>query len=80
MAMSTVSSFKQAKLRDADEAYDRGEYNDAANIYRKVYNRLRKKEDRPMRGDVAYRMGLCYNKLNQSAKAAAAFQNALRYE
>ncbi len=80
MAMSTVSSCKQAKLRDADEAYDRGEYNDAANIYRKVYNRLRKKEDRPMRGDVAYRMGLCYNKLNQSAKAAAAFQNALRYE
>lgn len=80
MALGAVSSCKQAKLRDADEAYDRGEYNDAANIYRKVYNRLRKKEDRPMRGDVAYRMGLCYQKLNQSAKAAAAFQNAIRYE
>lgn len=80
MALGSLEGCKQAKLRDADEAYDRGEFNDAANIYRKVYNRLRKKEDRTMRGDVAYRMGLCYQRLNQSAKAAAAFQNALRYE
>ena len=31
-----VTSCKSAKLRDADEAFDRGEYYDAAVIYRKV--------------------------------------------
>ena len=60
-----VTSCKSAKLRDADEAFDRGEYYDAAEIYRKVYNRLKKREDRWQRGEVAYMMGLCHLKLNQ---------------
>ena len=37
MALS-VTSCKGPKLKDADEAYDRGEYFDAATIYRKLYN------------------------------------------
>lgn len=75
-----VTSCKSAKLRDADEAFDRGEYYDAAVIYRKVYNRLKKREDRWQRGEVAYMMGLCHLKLNQGSRASAAFQNAIRYE
>ena len=78
--LSGMSSCKTAKLRDADEAYDRGEYYDASVIYRKIYNKLRKREDRWLRGEVAFRMGLCHRALNQSSRAAAAFQNALRYE
>ena len=79
MAMP-VTSCKTAKMRDADEAFDRGEYNDAANIYRKIYNKLKKREDRWQRGEVAFMMGQCHRKLNQSSRAAAAFQNAIRYE
>lgn len=75
-----LGACKGAKLRDADEAFDRGEYNDAAVIYRKVYNKLTHREDRWLRGEVAYMMGLCYRKLNQSSRASAAFQNAIRYE
>ena len=75
-----VTSCKGAKLKDADEAYDRGEYYDAAVIYRKVYNRLTKKDDRWLRGEVAFLMGQCYAKLNQSNRASAAFQSAIRYE
>jgi peptidoglycan-associated lipoprotein len=75
-----VTSCKGAKLKDADEAYDRGEYYDAAVIYRKVYNRLTKKDDRWLRGEVAFLMGQCYVKLNQSNRASAAFQSAIRYE
>ena len=71
---------KGAKITEADEAYDRGEYNDAAVIYRKVYNKLTKREDRWLRGEVAYMMGLCYRKLNQNSRASAAFQSAIRYE
>lgn len=69
-----------AKLSQADEAYARGEYYDAQKIYRKVYNKLTKKEERAQRGAVAYKMGLCYDKLNMSARASSAFANAVRYE
>ena len=75
-----LSSCKTAKMRDADERFDRGEYYDASVIYRKIYNKLKKKEDRWQRGEVAYMMGECYRRLNMSARAAAAYQNALRYE
>ena len=71
---------KSAKLVDAEAAYSRGEYFDAQKIYKKVYNKLTKKEDRPLRGEVAFKLGLCYNKLNMAARASAAFQNAIRFE
>lgn len=67
------------KLAQADEAMARGEFNDAANAYRKVYNQLKKPEERRQRGEVAYKMGLAYQRLNQSAKASSAFKNAVRY-
>lgn len=69
-----------AKMSTADEQYKRGEYYDASVTYKKVYNKLKKKEDRPVRGEAAFKMGRCYRQLNMSARAAAAFQNALRYE
>ncbi|MDE6691981.1 MAG: hypothetical protein K2K05_01210, partial [Muribaculaceae bacterium] len=68
-----------AKLSVADEQMARGEYFQAANTYRKVYNKLKQKEDRPLRGEVAVKLGECYTKLAQSAKASAAYQNAIRY-
>ena len=67
------------QLAVADEQMERGEYYDASRTYRGVYNKLKKREERPLRGEVAYKMGLCYRKLNMSARASAAFQNALRY-
>ena len=75
-----LTSCKSAKMKDADEKFERGEYYDAAETYRKIYNKLRRKEDRVMRGEVAFMMGECYRHLNQSARAAAAYQNAIRYE
>lgn len=78
--LAGLESCKGPKMREADEAYERGEFNAAANIYRKLYNKYRRKEDRPIRGEVAFKMGQCYRRLNQSGRAAAAFQNAIRYE
>ena len=69
-----------AKLSVANEQYARGEYYDAAQTYRKVYNKLQKKSDRPLRGQVAFLMGDCYRRLNMSARASAAFTNAVRYK
>ena len=39
------TSCKTAKMKDADEKYDRGEYYAAAETYRKIYNKLNRKED-----------------------------------
>ena len=68
-----------AKLSVAEEQMARGEYHDASRTYRNVYNKLTRREERALRGEVAFKMGLCYRKLNQSGRAAAAFGNALRY-
>lgn len=69
-----------AKLSVANEQFERGEYFDAQKTYRKVYNKLTKREQRKERGAVAYQMGLCYDKLGMSARASSAFANAIRYE
>lgn len=71
---------KSVKLSDADAALERGEYHNAAVAYRKVYGKLTKREDRPLRGEVAFKMATCYSKLNRFANASAAYQNAIRYE
>ena len=41
----SLASCKGPQLKLADEAYDRGEYYDAAMIYRQLYNRYNRKED-----------------------------------
>ena len=74
-----LASCGGAKLSVADEQMARGEYFDAAKTYRKVYNKLTKKEDRPLRGEVAFKMAECHRKLSQSARASAAYQNSIRY-
>lgn len=74
-----LASCGGAKLTVADEQMARGEYFAASKTYRKVYNKLTKKEERPLRGEVAYKMAECHRRLSQSARASAAYQNALRY-
>ncbi len=68
------------KLSVAREQAARGEFHAAAQTYRKVYNKLNTKADRPLRGEVAFEMGYCYRRLNQAARAATAYQNAIRNE
>jgi peptidoglycan-associated lipoprotein len=80
LALLLLPGCKSAKLSDADAAFERGEYFDAQKIYRKVYNKANKREDRPLRGEIAFKMGECYTKLNMAASASAAFKNAIRYE
>ena len=75
-----LSSCGGAKLSTANEQMARGEYFDAAKTYRKIYNKLTKRDDRPLRGEVAFKMAECHRRLNQFQRAAAAYQNAIRYE
>lgn len=77
--MLILASCAGPKLSVADEQMARGEYFEAAKTYRKVYNKLKKKEERQLRGEVAFKMADCHLKLSQNAKASAAYQNAIRY-
>src|SRR5574344_376531 len=80
LAMLVLQGCRGAKLSEADAQYARGEYYDAANTYRKVDNKLTKREERPLRGEVAYQMAECYRRLNIPARASGAYQNAIRSE
>ena len=71
---------KTPKLSEANEQFGRGEYFNASKTYRAVYNKLNPREDRELRGQVAYQLATCYRKLNMAARASAAYQNAIRYD
>lgn len=70
---------KSAKLSEADAQFKRGEYFKASKTYKDVYNKLKPKEDRELRGEVAYQLATCYRRLNMAPNASAAYQNAIRY-
>lgn len=74
-----LAGCRSVKVAEADGAFASGEYFAAQKAYRQIYNKLTQAKDRPLRGRIAFNMGECYLKLNQSAKAASAFQNAIRY-
>ncbi|MCM1028655.1 MAG: OmpA family protein [Pseudoflavonifractor sp.] len=71
-------SCKGPKLATADEQMARGEYFDASRTYRKIYNKT-KRDDRLLRAEIAWKMAECHDRLKQSARASAAYQNAIRY-
>lgn len=77
--LALLSGCRGARLSVADEQMARGEYYEAARTYRKVYNKLKKPSERTLRGEVAYSLGTAHSRLSQSARAAAAYRNALRY-
>ncbi len=79
VTLMLLNSCGGAKLSVADEQYERGEYFNAATTYRKVYNKMVTVEERPTRGEIAFKMGECYRKLSMSARSAVAYQNAIRY-
>ncbi len=56
-----------------------GEYYDAANEFRQAYQKTPAKE-RMKRGQIARKMAMCYDKSLQSARALAAWRNAVRYQ
>jgi len=72
-------SCKTAKLSDAVEKEEKGEYFDAAQIYRKVYQKTSPKKT-ILRGSIAFHMAECNRKANNPQQAANAYLNAVRYQ
>ncbi len=79
VAACFLVSCNQAKLSDAREQYVHGEYYAASETYRKLYRKT-PREQRALRGIIAYEMAENYRRLNQSARAVTAYSNAIRYQ
>ena len=74
-----AASCNTAKLSTAEAQYDRGEYFQAANTFRKVYNKTSSSKERTLKGQIAYKAATCYDRLNMAARASSSYQNAIRY-
>lgn len=65
-------------IKKGDAHYAIGEYFDAAEEYKKGFTRTDRK-DKEKRGERAWKMAECYRRINATAKALSAYQNAIRY-
>ena len=74
-----ISCGIEQNLKKADKHLSLGEYYDAATQYKKVYTKTPTKE-RAARGKVTLKMARCYDKINSTPKALAAYSNAIRYK
>ena len=72
-------SCKTAKLSDAIAKEERGEYYDAAQVYRKVYSKTSPKKTW-LRGSVAFHMAECFREIGNVQRALSAYNNSIRYQ
>ncbi|MDE6268844.1 MAG: OmpA family protein [Muribaculaceae bacterium] len=77
LVLLMLSGCRTPKLSTAEAQMERGEYFEAARTYRQVYNKLSPKADRPLRAEIAFKMGECYRRLRQNERTEASMRNAL---
>ena len=69
--IAAVSCGPSKNLKKAEERYGMGEYYEAARYYRKAYAKVPPKQ-RPQRGEIAWKMGDCYRRINFATRARGA--------
>lgn len=68
----------ESNVKKGEQYLALGEYYDAAEQFKKAYSKTPSKE-RERRGKIALKMARCYERINASQKAVAAYRNAVRY-
>ena len=77
--MLIASCGAETAMKKGDKFYALGEYYDAASQYKKAYSQTKTK-DRELRGQRALKMADCYQRINYTQRAIAAYNNAVRYK
>ena len=78
LSLLVAACTPEVHVKKGDQFYAIGEYFDAAAEYKKAYSRTQPK-DKDKRGQRAWKMAQCYRRINYTAKAIGAYQNAVRY-
>lgn len=76
---SITSCGLEQNLKKGEKHLALGEYYDAAEQFKQAYSKTPTKE-REARGQRALKMAYCYDKINATPKAIAAYRNAIRYK
>ena len=79
MAMTYVACGVDKNMKRGEKFFAIGEYYDAANEFKQAYRKTPPKE-RDERGRRALKMAVCYDRINQTTAALAAYRNAIRYK
>ena len=79
LSVLLMSCGADTAMKKGDKFFALGEYYDAATLYKKAYSQTPAKE-RPLRGIRALKMADCYRRINQTQRAIAAYNNAVRYK
>lgn len=66
-------------LKNGEKYLAIGEYYDAANEFKQAYRKTPPK-DRDKRGRISLKMSYCYDRINSTPMAIAAYRNAIRYK
>ncbi|MGN0069174.1 MAG: OmpA family protein [Prevotella sp.] len=69
----------EKNLKKAEKYLAIGEYYDAATQFKQAYTKTPSKE-KEKRGQRALKMAYCYDRINATQKAIAAYRNAIRYK
>ena len=79
LALLTVSCGADHYMKKGEKFLAIGEYYDAAAEFKTAYNKTPTKE-RAKRGQHARKLAYCYDRINSTAKAIAAYRNVIRYK
>ena len=78
-ALLTISCGVDKNLKRGEKYLALGEYFDAGNEFKTAYSKTPAKE-RARRGQIAKKMAFCYERINSTQKAIAAYRNIIRYK
>ena len=73
------SACSTTKLSTAIEEYYNGEYYNASLSLKKIYRKTDPKTERATKGEIAWYLANCYDKMMMWTQSSANYQNALRY-
>ena len=74
-----LTSCNTVKLSTAMEEYQNGEYFQASQSFKKLYQKTDVKKERQQKGELAWYLACCYDELMWWQQAGAYYQRALRY-
>lgn len=79
LSLLLVSCGAEKNLKKAEKYLAIGEYYDAATQFKQAYSKTPPKE-RQKRGQISGKLAYCYDRINSTQKAIAAYRNVIRYE